>query len=222
MNAYRDQYAQLFNNGDGVTVLAISTDAISTNQSWAAEKNFPVTFVSDTAGVLGPLYDVKFPAVNFYKRVVFVIGPDKKIKLIIAYPMTTGRNFDEVLRVLDSLQLTAKHKDVVLNGAKGNVTVDPDGYPLVYVGSRDNYLRVIAIDGDAPRELWKLNGRTPDRVHNDDWDAAPLVIDDVLLEGGENSWFHVVRLHRGYDAAGSACHHEREASGELAGECGAQ
>ena len=86
--------------------------------------------------------------------------------------------------------------------AKGNVTVDPDGYPLVYVGSRDNYLRVIAIDGDAPRELWKLNGRTPDRVHNDDWDAAPLVIDDVLLEGGENSWFHVVRLHRGYDAAG--------------------
>ena len=83
MEAYRDQYATLFNNGRGVTVLAISTDAIATNQSWAAEKNFPVTFVSDTAGVLGPLYDVKFPAVNFYKRVVFVIGPDGRIKHIM-------------------------------------------------------------------------------------------------------------------------------------------
>jgi len=87
--------------------------------------------------------------------------------------------------------------------AKGNVTIDPDGYPLVYAGSRDNYLRVIAFDGAAPRELWKLNGRTEDRMHNDDWDAAPLVLNGYLIEGGENSWFHGIRLNRGYAADGS-------------------
>jgi alkyl hydroperoxide reductase subunit AhpC len=68
------------------------------------------------------------PAANATVRTVFVIGPDKKIKLMLSYPMSTGRNFDEVLRVLDSIQLTAKHKvstpvnwipgeDVILSGA---------------------------------------------------------------------------------------------------------
>jgi outer membrane protein assembly factor BamB len=87
--------------------------------------------------------------------------------------------------------------------AKGNVTVDPDGFPLVYVGSRDNYLRVIAFDGDEPRELWRINGRTDDRMHNDDWDAAPLVLNDHLIVGGENSWFHGIKLNRGYAADGA-------------------
>jgi outer membrane protein assembly factor BamB len=87
--------------------------------------------------------------------------------------------------------------------AKGNVTVDPDGYPLIYAGSRDNYLRVIAFDGGDARELWRINGRTDDRKHNDDWDAAPLVLNDHLLAGGENSWFHGIKLNRGYTADGT-------------------
>jgi alkyl hydroperoxide reductase subunit AhpC len=71
------------------------------------------------------------PATNAAVRTVFVIGPDKKIKLQLSYPMTTGRNFDEILRVLDSMQLTAKHKvatpanwkqgdDVIITGAVSN------------------------------------------------------------------------------------------------------
>lgn len=87
--------------------------------------------------------------------------------------------------------------------AKGNVTIDPDGYPLVYAGSRDNYMRVIAFDGAAPRELFKINARTPDRVHNDDWDAAPLIVNDYLIEGAENSWFHGYKLNRAYAADGT-------------------
>lgn len=86
---------------------------------------------------------------------------------------------------------------------KGSVTVDPDGYPLVYVGSRDDYLRVIAIDRPAPSELWKLNAyAVSPTLWNDDWDGSPLVKDDYLFEGGENSQLHIVKLHRGYSADG--------------------
>ena len=86
---------------------------------------------------------------------------------------------------------------------KGSVTVDPDGYPLVYAGSRDDELRVLAIDRDVPVELWSLHAYDvgPTRWNND-WDSSPLVLDDHLFAGGENSRFHVARLHRGYDAAG--------------------
>ena len=84
---------------------------------------------------------------------------------------------------------------------KGTVTSDPDGYPLLYVGSRDDYLRVLALDrGTRPVELWTLSADSaPNPVWNDDWDGSPLVIGDYLLEGGENSWFYVVKLNRGYD-----------------------
>lgn len=89
---------------------------------------------------------------------------------------------------------------------KGTVTSDPDGYPLLYVGSRDNYLRILALDrGDQPVELWRLSADSaPDPVWNNDWDGSPLVIGDYLLEGGENSWFYVVKLNRDYDAQGKA------------------
>jgi outer membrane protein assembly factor BamB len=87
---------------------------------------------------------------------------------------------------------------------KGSVTIDPNGYPLVYTGSRDNFFRVLAFDGPQVRELWRLDAHsiTPS-LWNDDWDGSALVVDDYLFEGGENSQFHVVKLHRGYDAAGA-------------------
>jgi PQQ-like domain len=86
---------------------------------------------------------------------------------------------------------------------KGSVTVDPDGFPLVYTGSRDNYLRVISFDGDKPKELWKLSADAVSPVMwNNDWDGSPLVIDDYLFEGGENSQFHIVKLNRSYDQNG--------------------
>ena len=88
--------------------------------------------------------------------------------------------------------------------AKGSATSDPDGFPLYYAGSRDNRFRVIALDRPEPTVLWKLNSLTsvPNPLWNTDWDGAPLVVGDYLLEGGENSWFYVIRLHRGYDPQG--------------------
>lgn len=87
---------------------------------------------------------------------------------------------------------------------KGSVTMDPDGYPILYTGSRDSYFRALALDrpGGAV-ELWKLsaNAVSP-TLWNNDWDGSALVLDDYLLEGGENSQFHMVKLNRGYDAAG--------------------
>jgi hypothetical protein len=88
--------------------------------------------------------------------------------------------------------------------AKGSATTDPDGYPLYYAGSRDNYLRVVAMDRQDPTVLWEVNAdiSVPRPLRNNDWDGAPLVVGDYLLEGGENGYFYVIRLHRGYDAAG--------------------
>jgi PQQ-like domain len=84
--------------------------------------------------------------------------------------------------------------------AKGSATSDPDGYPLYYAGSRDNNFRIIAMDRPTPTVLWSMNAETsvPYKHWNNDWDGAALVVGDYLLEGGENSWFYVVRLHRGY------------------------
>lgn len=87
---------------------------------------------------------------------------------------------------------------------KGTVTTDPDGFPLLYTGSRDNVFRVLALDrGDRPVELWGLSSDSaPNPLWNNDWDGSALVIDDHLLQGGENSWFYVVKLNRGYDDRG--------------------
>ncbi len=88
--------------------------------------------------------------------------------------------------------------------AKGSATSDPDGYPLYYGGSRDDRLRIVALDRGRPRVLWSLdaNSSVSRIVWNNDWDGAPLVVRGHLLVGGENSWFYVVRLNRGYDRRG--------------------
>lgn len=86
---------------------------------------------------------------------------------------------------------------------KGSVTVDPDGYPIVYSGSRDDFFHVIAIDRDQPEALWRLDANgIPGAEWNNDWDGSALVLDDYLFQGGENSVFHIVKLNRGYDDDG--------------------
>jgi len=88
--------------------------------------------------------------------------------------------------------------------AKGSATTDAEGYPLYYAGSRDNHLRVIATDRPVPTELYSIDANTsvPHPIWNNDWDGAPLEIGDYLIEGGENSYLYVIRLHRGYGPDG--------------------
>lgn len=87
---------------------------------------------------------------------------------------------------------------------KGSLTVDPDGFPLIYSGSRDGHLRILAFDrANHLTELWSLAGDQVNPIMwNDDWDAAPLILQDHLITGGENSWFHIVRLNRSIDSSG--------------------
>jgi alkyl hydroperoxide reductase subunit AhpC len=111
----------------GVKIIGLSVDPTDRHADWAKDieetqgtaPNYPI--IADSDFNVAKLYGMlpadtsgdplsRTPADNQTVRNVFVIGPDKKIKLIFVYPMTTGRNFDEVLRVLDSLQLTAKHR----------------------------------------------------------------------------------------------------------------
>ncbi len=86
---------------------------------------------------------------------------------------------------------------------KGSVTVDPDGFPIVYTGSRDGFFRAIAIDRPQPTELWRLSADdVSPTLWNDDWDGSALVLGDYLFEGGENSQLHIVKLNRAMGADG--------------------
>lgn len=85
---------------------------------------------------------------------------------------------------------------------KGSVTLDPDGYPLLYFGSRDNKVRIVALDREVPTLLWSMDANEVKGVWNNDWDSNPVIVDDVMYEGGENGWFFGIGLHRGYDANG--------------------
>ena len=84
---------------------------------------------------------------------------------------------------------------------KGTPTIDPDGYPIVYFGSRDNKVRAIALDRSDPIELWAFDATGTGRW-NDDWDASPLIMNDYMFEGSENSIYYIFRLNRSYDSLG--------------------
>jgi thioredoxin-dependent peroxiredoxin len=156
-----------------VKVIGLSVDPVANHAKWADDiaetqgtaPNYPM--IGDADFNVSKLYGMlpestsgdpttRTPADNQTVRNVFVIGPDKKVKLILVYPMTTGRNFDEVLRVIDSLQLTAKHKvatpvnwkageDVVIAGSVSDEDAKktyPDGWK-----SPKPYIRIVP----APR-----------------------------------------------------------------------
>jgi alkyl hydroperoxide reductase subunit AhpC len=157
----------------GVKVIGLSVDATEDHARWArdieetqgAAPNYPI--IGDSEFVVSKLYGMlpastsgdpkaRTPADNQTVRNVFVIGPDKKVKLILVYPMTTGRNFDEVLRVIDSLQLTAGHRvatpvnwkpgdDVIIAGSVSDdeaKTIYPEGWK-----SPKPYIRIVPQPG---------------------------------------------------------------------------
>jgi outer membrane protein assembly factor BamB len=85
---------------------------------------------------------------------------------------------------------------------KGSVTLDPDGYPLLYFGSRDNQLRILALDRNQPELLWSLDANEVNGIWNNDWDGNPVIVDDIMYEGGENGWFFAYLLNRDFDDDG--------------------
>jgi len=153
----------------GVKIIGLSVDSTDRHSEWAADieetqgtaPNYPL--IGDADYKVSKLYEMlpsdvegdpadRTPADNQTVRNVIVVGPDKKVKLILAYPMTTGRNFDEVLRVIDSLQLTAKHEvatpvnwkrgdDVIIAGSVSDEEAKekyPDGWD-----SPKPYIRIV-------------------------------------------------------------------------------
>src|ERR1700759_118606 len=153
----------------GVKIIGLSVDPSEKHEQWAKDieetqgtaPNYPI--IADSDFKVAKLYGMlpgnvsgnaadRTPADNQTVRNVFVIGPDKKIKLILVYPMTTGRNFDEVLRVIDSLQLTANHKvatpaqwqqgdDVIIAGSVSNDEAK-EAYPNGWEEPRP-YIRIV-------------------------------------------------------------------------------
>jgi len=151
-----------------VKLIGLSVDPVENHAKWAVDiketqgvaPNYPM--IGDTDLRISKLYGMlpaaasgdasaRTPADNQTVRNVFVIGPDKKVKLLIVYPMTTGRNFDEVLRVIDSLQLTAKHKVATPVNWK-------QGEDVIIAGSvSDEEAKKIYPDGwEAPRPYLRI------------------------------------------------------------------
>jgi thioredoxin-dependent peroxiredoxin len=148
-------------------IIGLSVDPVDAHTRWAADieatqgaaPNYPV--IADSDFTVSKLYGMlpastsgdplkRTPADNQTVRNVFVVGPDKKIKLILIYPMTTGRNFDEVLRVIDSLQLTARHRvSTPVNWRQGQ--------DVIIAGSvSDDEARQIFGDWKAPKPYIRI------------------------------------------------------------------
>ena len=153
-----------------VKIIGLSVDPVDNHSKWADDiketqgfaPNYPM--IGDPDLSISKLYGMlpaaasgdaskRTPADNQTVRNVFVVGPDKKIKLVLVYPMTTGRNFDEVLRVIDSLQLTAKHKvstpvnwkqgeDVIIAGSVSDEEAKQK-YPQGWKAPKP-YMRIVA------------------------------------------------------------------------------
>jgi thioredoxin-dependent peroxiredoxin len=150
-----------------VKIIGLSVDPTESHARWASDiqetqgaaPNYPI--IGDADFNISKLYGMlpastsgsaaqRTPADNQTVRNVFVIGPDKKVKLVLVYPMTTGRNFDEVLRVIDSLQLTAKHKvSTPVNWRAGE--------QVIIAGSvSDEEARELFGDWEAPRPYLRI------------------------------------------------------------------
>jgi alkyl hydroperoxide reductase subunit AhpC len=145
-----------------VKIIGLSVDPVESHQKWAADieetQGFAPSYplIGDADFNVAKLYGMlpadtsgdptqRTPAQNATVRNVFVIGPDKKIKLVLVYPMTTGRNFDEVLRVIDSLQLTADHKvSTPVNWQQGD--------DVIIAGS---------VSDDDARDIWPDGWESP-------------------------------------------------------------
>jgi len=111
--------------------------------------------------------------------------------------------YDKNIHFLDAATGERTRSDFYMGDiVKGSVTLDPDGYPLLYAGSRDSRFRIIALDRDEPTELWGLEAGSVVGMWNNDWDSSAVIVDDVLLEGGENSWWFAVKLNRKHDETG--------------------
>jgi thioredoxin-dependent peroxiredoxin len=145
-----------------VKIVGLSVDPVDNHKKWAADikevvgfaPNYPL--VGDTDLKISKAYGMlpastagtsegRTPADNQTVRNVFVVGPDKKIKLILVYPMTTGRNFDEVLRVIDSLQMTAKHRVATPANWK-------QGEDVIIAGS---------VSDDEAKKIWPQGFKAP-------------------------------------------------------------
>ena len=197
----------------GVKIIGLSVDPIDLHKKWADDiketqgvaPNFPM--IGDPDLSIAKLYGMlpasttgtsqgRTAADNYTVRNVFVIGPDKKIKLILVYPMTTGRNFDEVLRVIDSMQLTAKHKvatpvnwkagedviiadhDFAISKAYGMLGADVSGDPKDRTAADNQTVRnVFVIGPDKKVKLVLVYPMTTGR----NFDEVLRVIDSLQL-----------------------------------------
>ena len=164
-------------------VIGLSVDPVSNHEKWAVDieetqghkVNYPM--IGDPKLEIAKLYNMlpaeagetsegRTPAHNATVRTVFIVGPDKKIKLMLSYPMSTGRNFAEILRVLDSMQLTATHKvatpanwnkgdDVIILGSVSDEDAKKS-YPQGWRSPKP-YLRIVSLPKDPESEKAKAN-----------------------------------------------------------------